>query len=309
MFHWFKAWGKASPVSPPIKRPSWVKEFADAEMEDRRWTPDLPQLEGKEYHWLFVPGELQKGHPCHHLLSGFEPEWPRFFTQGKFMCLKIVAGEGSKLLPFDGDLKYKNPPEMLPIRGELYKIPAAMFIPLDQYHSNGLFYYRREISVVTPWDALSFKDRQVAQNLLGHISKPKLKTVAYWRKKLHENPIVKQDMIVKSAEAESFGDDKNKMEARGFYTKEISRTLNNDQQIEKAVHLGMGNTVNSNTVWRPGVHRIWAWMYLASPHYWEDRVTLNSHPPILRYKAEGLVSRYYRFTDFEYKDDGTDAPF
>lgn len=228
---------------------NWAPFFAEVEAS-RRYTPDLPELERQVWHWFFIPDEMQVDHWQHHLLKDCEKVEEVGFTQSKYMMLKNDLGIFSRPLIFKDQLGYKNPPPMLPIKGELYKVPPKVFTVLDKDKQNTVFYFRQQISIVIPYTQLWVKDRSMIEKIIG---------------------------------------------------KGLVRGVTLPEQGGKKV-VRTGGTHQSSYISRPGVRRVWAWMYFADPSYWEEILNLSvSHPPVHHYtNPDGLVKEYYRFTDAEY---------
>lgn len=150
-----------------IKDPEkWAPWFAEVEQR-RRYTPDLPELERQAWHWFFIPDEMQTDHWQNHLLKDCEKMDELGFTQDKLMMLKNDLGIFSRPLVFCSQLGYQNPPPLLPIKGELYKVPPAVFVELDKDKQNTVFYFRRQVSIVIPYTHLWVKDRTIIDKILG----------------------------------------------------------------------------------------------------------------------------------------------
>lgn len=176
MFGWLKRAFRNAPTIFPLKPDGpvptpWVREFADKELEDRRYTPDLPQLERQEWWWLFVCNEMQRGHHAHELVQNCHRYELDVFTQPKYLMLQNMLGIFTHPLVFQTDLQYKNV-DLLPIKGELYRVSAVQFCTIDKYMLNGVSSLRRQIPVVVPFEKLWVKDRAVLEKALGKETKP-----------------------------------------------------------------------------------------------------------------------------------------
>lgn len=158
MFAWVnKMFGKTR--SSVIKKPESWAEFFDEIEKKREFTPDLPELERKHWHWLFVPDELQTDHWQNILLKDCQKSEYVGFTQDHLTMLKHDLGIFSTPLIFSGDLGYQNPPKRLPIKGELYRVPPAAFVAIDNHKQNTVSCFRREVPIVLPYKALWAKDK------------------------------------------------------------------------------------------------------------------------------------------------------
>lgn len=137
----------------------WIDDFFDEAQDMRRYTPDYPELERKEWHWFFSCDETQTGHHQEILLKNAEKSEYEGFTQDKLMMLNNNLGILSHPLIFQDDLGYQKPPKLLPIKGELYKVTPAQLAELDKYRQNTVFCFRRQVSIAVPYSQLFAKDR------------------------------------------------------------------------------------------------------------------------------------------------------
>jgi len=189
--------------SPQIKEPERFQAFFDAVEARSQYTPDLPELFRRQWWWLFVPDEMQRGHHKNELIRECEPyENDVAYTQGKFMLLRHDLGKRSTALAFATDLNYQNGPALLPIKGELVRAHPGLFVDLDKYKLNGVSCYRNLVSVVVPYEGLLFKDRGIAGNVLGKESKPNAKVVTHYLKKRFtraEAEAMARDIIINSS--------------------------------------------------------------------------------------------------------------
>lgn len=150
-----------------IKNPElWGSWFEEVEQK-RRYTPDLPELERLAWHWMFIPDEMQQDHWQHHMLKDCEKAEEVGFTQSQYMMLKNDLGIFSRPLIFKDQLGYKNPPPLLPIKGELYKVPPKVFVELDKDKQNTVFFFRQQVWIVVPYTHLWMKDRTVYEKIFG----------------------------------------------------------------------------------------------------------------------------------------------
>lgn len=165
MFAAIKNWWRG-PLPTSVKNTDKWKDFFDEVETSRRYTPDLPELERLQWHWFFAIGAMQKDQHQHHLLEGCEMSEYAGFTQDRLMMLKQDLGILSTPLVFNSDLGYKNPPELLPIKGELYKVPSRHFIKIDKELNNTVSCFRRQVRIVIPYSGLWIKDRTKIDRLL-----------------------------------------------------------------------------------------------------------------------------------------------
>jgi len=133
----------------------------------RQYTPDMAFLERKAEHNLFVCDELRPGLHKHSMLKDQRNTGYQAFTQNFCMMLYHDLGKESYPLVFPSGLDYHNPPKLLPIKGELYKVEPRLFLELDRYRQNGVQFFREEVLIVVPLTQIWFKDRQDADNLYG----------------------------------------------------------------------------------------------------------------------------------------------
>lgn len=143
--------------------------------ERRRYTPDLPQLEGQTSHLFFACDELQRDHWQNHLLDDGVCKPELGFTQQHLMMLNNDLGIFSTSLIFKTQLGYKNPPPLLPIKGELYEIPPRTFLLLDEHKKNTVYSFRQLVPIVIPYSHLMAKDRVHLEKALA--KKPRTLTI------------------------------------------------------------------------------------------------------------------------------------
>jgi hypothetical protein len=262
MFNWLTSlWRKPEPPNVELI----ANDMADDIYANRQFTPDLPELERKEWHWFFACDTTQEGHHHHHLLEGNLGQADYVgFSQDHLMMLRNDLGMFSSALIFQDQLGYKNPPKKLPIKGELYKVEPRQFLKLDEEMSNTVSCVRQLMWIVVPYSHLIANDRVFLEKAVKSVKKPRNSSV------LHKDRKGKVLM------------DRNK------------KLMFRD-----------GGPLQSNVVRQPGVWRVQAYMYISSPSYWEDFLDLNSsHPPVQSFKNEAersIIKHYYRWTDAEYE--------
>ncbi len=175
MIQWIKSWFRPKKKEPDLTKPPapWVQTFFEEAKQETRYSPDMPELHRREWHWYFSCDETQEGHHQEILMkNAIEKEEGDAFTLARYMMLNHDRGIFSHPLIFEDDLGYKNAPKMLQIKGELYKLPPEAFYELDKYRQNTVFCSRRLIPIVMPYETLMFKDREVARRVLGMKKRP-----------------------------------------------------------------------------------------------------------------------------------------
>jgi hypothetical protein len=136
--------------------------------EMRKFTPDMADLERQYGQFYFAYDEMKHLHPQNKMLDDQLYIHPAFTAQ-HYVMLKHDLGADSHPLLFEGGLKDRqNPPESLPIYGELGIITPRLFLELDKYKQNGVSFYRKKVPIVIPCTELFFKDRQHAQAVFEH---------------------------------------------------------------------------------------------------------------------------------------------
>lgn len=231
----------------------WIDDFYDEAIDMRRYTPDYPELERQEWHYFFSCDETQKGHHQEILLKdAVEKVEHEAFSQDRFMMLNNDLDIFSHPLIFMDDLGYQNPPKLLPIKGELYKVTPQQIAELDKYKQNTVFCFRRQVSIAIPYMEIFAKDRAVLEKMFK--GRPRVV----------------------------------KLPDKGG--KEVIRN---------------GRVIQSNLMTRPGIRRVWAWIYISDKYYWEDLINRSDkNRPVYSYTndhPQAVVKEYYRFTDAEYK--------
>jgi len=131
----------------------------------------MRNLEMQEDHFLSVADETQEDHHGHVKLNFMEKLDYDVFTQHPVMMLKEDLGKESHPLIFDNTLRYQNPPPFVPVKCELYRVTPWHLLRLDNYKQNTVVFQRKKILLVIPYTQLFFKDRSVAQNLMGKDTK------------------------------------------------------------------------------------------------------------------------------------------
>lgn len=167
MFGWLnpRNWYNRAPQTQIKDTEKW-KDFFDEAEASRRHTPDLPELERYPWQWYFSCDETQTGHHQEILLKGCVKSDYVGFTQEKFMMLNHDLGIFSHPLVFKDTFTYQNPPKLLPIKGELYKVPAQRFVELDKLKMNTVSSFRQQIPIVIPYSGLWIKDKTPVEKVL-----------------------------------------------------------------------------------------------------------------------------------------------
>lgn len=140
--------------------------FLNELYEKRRFTPDLPQLEGQTSHLFFACDELQRDHWQNHLLDAGTMKPYSAFSQQHLMMLNNDMGIFSTSLIFKDQLGYNSPPPLLPIKGEVYEIPPRTFLLLDEHKKNTVYSFRQLVPIVIPLTHIFSNDRSVLEKAL-----------------------------------------------------------------------------------------------------------------------------------------------
>lgn len=136
----------------------WVPEKAyleAIEMEIPKYTPDLIDLEQKEYHNLFVCDNLMKNRREHEYLKGAYRHPIQPFTSAKFSFIQLEVEGGHEFVPLRSGF-YLVP--FSRIRGELYAVPTQTLLELDKIKKNTVEFERYRANLVVP-----------AQGCLNHV--------------------------------------------------------------------------------------------------------------------------------------------
>ncbi len=115
--------------------------------EETPTTPDLLELEQKEYHNLFVCDDLMQFRRNAELLEGAIRHPFHVFTKGKFCMFQKVEDEGHSFIPLRHRF-YETP--FVHIRGEMYAVPKMTLIKLDFYKRNTLEFNRIRVDLILP---------------------------------------------------------------------------------------------------------------------------------------------------------------
>ncbi len=161
--------------------PTSTESFTATVGDMRRFTPDMVELEAYDRQLLFVCDETLPGMYQHKLIEDQEFAYEAF-TQGPHIMLKEDLGVKSKPIIFPTTLGYQNPPPFVPIRGKVYRVEPRRFLDIDREKMNGVQFIRQKVWVVVPYQKLFFKDRQIAENVIGgNVGRSLVKRKGVWR--------------------------------------------------------------------------------------------------------------------------------
>ena len=128
------------------------------------FTPDLPELQEKDYWWVFVTGEDMPGHHHDWLMDPATPAYegftakPDYILWRKYLRLKTVAVPmQADAIPYVSRMRI-NGEAMYPaarLKGCLFKIRPKHFLELDEYRTNGVAFARRRVNVLIPYSTLT----------------------------------------------------------------------------------------------------------------------------------------------------------
>lgn len=116
----------------------WLKDI----VKDNEYTPDLPELQQKNGHLVFVYGTLKKSKCRGHMLaeadylglaSTLSTHYLMYNVQGRQQFPVVLSRPGN--------------PKAAPIGGELYEVTAEDMVYLDRIEQNGELYQRRMVPV------------------------------------------------------------------------------------------------------------------------------------------------------------------
>jgi hypothetical protein len=148
----FSSLARVLNIAGNLPTAEWFKEIKDQYI----FTPDLPLLEKRPYHWLFEYGELQPKHSLFDLKNMAEDLPVRngrivppmaAFTLNSFSGYKQKLGKMSHpvalLEPHFNTLN-------IPVKGTLMGIRSSRFIDLDFHRLNGVAFQRHRVKVQVP---------------------------------------------------------------------------------------------------------------------------------------------------------------
>jgi len=117
-----------------------LKNFVSNIMEENAYTPDLPELYQKEWHYLFTYGSLKRGFCRSNILKYAELVGSGFTMDDEYVMYRTLnRSNGFPIIfPHTGEQRGV-------IHGELYRVPTELFTYLDMMESNGTLYHRTEI--------------------------------------------------------------------------------------------------------------------------------------------------------------------
>lgn len=128
------------------------------------FTPDLPELEEKDFWWMFTPDESQPGHHMDWLMDPAKSAYEAFTAAAdyvlwrKYLRLKTVAVPlQADAMPYLKNMRLNGQP-MYPsarLKGHLFSIRPNHFLELDEYKQNGVAFVRRRINVLIPYSTLT----------------------------------------------------------------------------------------------------------------------------------------------------------
>lgn len=115
------------------------------------YTPDLPALEQRERHWVFICCDLKLRLPRDYMIER-EPDVSSAFTEKSFVMWKKKLGNQSYPIPLENtfdDPFGQHPP--LRIQGELYLLTPSQIILLDNLRLNGVEFERKRVKIIVPF--------------------------------------------------------------------------------------------------------------------------------------------------------------
>lgn len=147
-------------VDKPMKNEPGYKDYITAQhgplvaatesaLEETVFTHDLPLLERKQYHAVFVYGNLKSKHPDRHILGeGDEVFSGEGFTKYGTYAM-YVDKKGDATYPIMISRPFSK--FCAPIKGEVYIVPTHRMITLDEYFTNGLRFKRVLMDIKLPY--------------------------------------------------------------------------------------------------------------------------------------------------------------
>jgi gamma-glutamylcyclotransferase (GGCT)/AIG2-like uncharacterized protein YtfP len=156
----------------PFKKARLAQDTLNEEIERLlQWTPDAAELEKVKTHNLFVYDQMQPNCRDNWRVQQYERKYTAFTQKGHLMLTQDLGRLSHPLIFKDKPFTMAPSVELLPIRGELYKVPPDFIHSLDKVRGNGVQLRREEITVIVPTTHLSFKDRADAQRVFGATSR------------------------------------------------------------------------------------------------------------------------------------------
>jgi gamma-glutamylcyclotransferase (GGCT)/AIG2-like uncharacterized protein YtfP len=147
----------------------WFEE-ADREVD---FTPDMWNMERRQFQLLFVYDEMMNGHRQHNLISEHSVGVATAFSQEKFILWRKNLGKESYPIPLTK--RYTSVPPAR-IKGELYAVSSPQYKELDKYKVNGVHFIRVRMNVDIPYRQL-VKTRQDQGTVL---LEEKIQTIRAW---------------------------------------------------------------------------------------------------------------------------------
>lgn len=111
-----------------------------------KYTPDAAKLEEKKFHYMFVYGDMKRGHRRLEMLGGAE-FYGQGFTKSAFSMWKKNLGKETFPIPFtdrDGATPFCK------IRGEVFAVPTDVIKELDKHWENGVQFIRKRVRISIP---------------------------------------------------------------------------------------------------------------------------------------------------------------
>ena len=102
-------------------------------------TPDMPDLNKKEYHFVFVYGTLKRGHPNNVYLEGSR-YLGRGWTKVKSMVMYLTPNN----IPV---VNYSTIPDACAVQGDIFMCTPHVIGILDQLELNGQLYKRQKVLI------------------------------------------------------------------------------------------------------------------------------------------------------------------
>lgn len=173
-------------------RPSLKKIIAEAEREVD-FTPDVWDIEQKEFHHLFEYGEAKRDERRYDIISEFSVYQGVAFTQESHfgMWVHDIGPASYPIMLETRRKKVTAPVRMLAlgngsarIRGEWHLIQPEGLIELDKYRLNGIQFLRKPVSIDFPHrkiiDITDQNDGSVTRKTTGEQHYKKIKAYAYF---------------------------------------------------------------------------------------------------------------------------------
>jgi gamma-glutamyl AIG2-like cyclotransferase len=120
---------------------------------DLRYSPDAWRLEIRKRQNVFVPCNMQTGHPAHGYVAEEFRIASAAFTARRFMMFKLKKGELTNPIPLQLAKDQEPPFSGVPgtyVKGELWSVRSERIPELDTYHQNGTHFTRHLVPIVVP---------------------------------------------------------------------------------------------------------------------------------------------------------------